>query len=349
MFVQRTLASRSRWQVSFPRVLAWTIVLAILFPLEVRAADKANKKDEIPAPEDIIIKTSDDLILHATFFAGTDDKESVPVILLHGYKGDRHDFDGLAAYLQKQGHAVIVPDLRGHGDSTEFRRGVGERSDKIEAATLRQNDFAAMIGYDVEAVKGFLKEKNNEGELNIDKLCVVGSEMGALVAAGWTQHDWSWPPLTTGKQGQDVKGLVLISPEANFKGLHMADAINDPAIRSDISILLIAGKRKPKYSAELNRLYDSFKRYHPDPEKDDLNKFLPESTLQGTKLLSEPSLKVDQWIAAFIEDVKKKQIPWAERDSAELTATRRQHVSRRCRAGALGHRYDARCRQARDR
>ena len=309
MLAQRSPAIPSRWQVSYPTVIGWTVALAILFPLDVRGAED----DEIPEPEEVTLKTNDDLLLHATFFPGTHLKESLPIILLHGFKGDRHDLDGLATFLQKQGHAVIVPDLRGHGDSTEFRRPPGERNGKIEAGNLRQADFAAMIDSDVEAVKGFLKEKNNEGELNIDKLCVVGvSEMGCLVAAGFSQHDWAWPPLATGKQGQDVKGLVLISPEANFKGLRMADAVNDAALRSQVAVLLIAGNRRNKSKQEFNNLYDGFKKYH-EANKKDLVKFLPDSSLQGAKLISEASLKVNQKIAEFVAELVKLQYPWAER------------------------------------
>ncbi len=313
MLDQRSPGSRSPQPMSFPRVLGWVVLLALTFPVDVRGADKAAKKDEIPAPEDVVLKTADGLLLHATWYAGTKEKESVPVILVHGFKGSRKDFEALAVYLQKQGHAVIVPDLRGHGDSTEFRRGVGTRNDKIEAASLRQGDFAAMIAGDLEAIKGFLKEKNNEGELNLDKLCVVGSEMGALVATGFAQQDWAWPPLTTGKQGQDVKGLVLISPEPNFKGLRMADAMNDAAVRTQLSILIIAGKRKGNFKTEANRLYDGFKKYHTDPEKKDLFLFLPDTPLQGTKLLSEPSLEVHLYIADFIGQIEKQENPWAER------------------------------------
>ncbi len=297
-------------------MLGWTILFALLFPVDVRGADKADnddKKDEIPAPEEIVRKTSDDLMLHFTYYPGLNDKESVPVILLHGAKGDRHDFDALAVYLQKAGHAVIMPDLRGYGDSTEFRHGVGTRNDKIEVASLRPIDYAAMISCDLETVKAFLKEKNNDGELNMDKLCVVGSDMGALIATGFAQQDWAWPLLTTGKQGQDVKGLVLISPEPNFKGLHMADAINDAAVRTQISILLIAGQQKSRAKEECKRLYDSFKKYHTDPDKKDLFQFLPKTPLQGTKLLSEPSLNVNKAIGEFIGTIEKQQIPWAER------------------------------------
>ncbi len=307
MLVRSSLQPCSPWQLSFPSAVGWTIVLALLFPLDVRGADK-----EIPPPEEVVIPTVDGVLLHATFFPGIHEKDSVPIILLHGFKRDRHDFDGLAAYLQGQGHAVIAPDLRGHGESTDVRH-QGTRNEKIEAGSLRQDDFLAMIECDVEGVKTFLKQKNNEGELNIDKLCVVGAEMGALIAAGFARRDWDWAPLATGKQGQDVKALVLISPEANFKGLHMADAISDPAVRSDIAILLIAGKKRSASSQEINRLYDSFKRFHPDSEKKDLFRVLPVTPLQGAKLLSEPSLKVNQAIGEFVALLVKRQFPWAER------------------------------------
>ena len=36
--------------------------------------------------------------------------------MLHGWKGNRTEYADLASFLQTQhGHAVLVPDLRGHG------------------------------------------------------------------------------------------------------------------------------------------------------------------------------------------------------------------------------------------
>ena len=66
-----------------------------------------------------------------------------------------------------------------------------------------------MAALDMEAVRKFLVDKNDAGELNLNKLCLVGSGMGASVAANWAVQDWSAPPLAVGKQGQDVKALVL--------------------------------------------------------------------------------------------------------------------------------------------
>ena len=310
MFFKRFAAPAHRSRLSFPVALRWAILLAVLFPVDVRGAEE--EESEIPPAEDLTLTTADGLILRATFFPGMHEKKSVPIILLHGYKGDRSDFDGLAKFLQEQGHAVIVPDLRGHGESTDIRRDGSERIEKLEAGSLKISDFAAMVGYDVEAVKVFLREKNNEGELNLDKLCVVGAEMGALVAAVWAAYDWAAPALSTGKQGQFVKSLVLISPEANFKGLKLNDAIGTPLVRSEIAILLIAGKKNTKYKEEVNRLFTGLERFHTDPAKKDLDRFLPDTRLQGTKLLSEQSLKVNQKIGDFLVPLVKRTIPWSE-------------------------------------
>ena len=70
----------------------------------------------------------------------------------------------------------------------------------------------------MKAVKDFLWERNNAGELNIDKLCVVGAEMGASVALNFAladalDQDSNRVLRPDYKLGRFVKALVLISPE----------------------------------------------------------------------------------------------------------------------------------------
>jgi pimeloyl-ACP methyl ester carboxylesterase len=190
---------------------------------------------------------------------------------------------------------VIAPDLRGHGDSTPL------------AGDVSQADVEAMVRQDLEAVKGFLVEKNNAAELNIERLGVVGLEMGAVVAINWAALDWSWPVLATGKQGQDVKGIVLVSPEWSFKGARINEAAAHPQVRSEVSALIIVGRRSSALLQGARRLHSALARYREAPrtgnanEKQTLWLQTPQTSLQGTALVNEKSLGVDQMILDFAE------------------------------------------------
>lgn len=286
-------------------------LLATGFPGKAAAADK---RDKPPAPQKITLETSDGVTLAATYYPSrlSDEsrKNAVPVILLHVYKGNRGDFEKLALKLQDAGHAVIAPDLRGHGESTG------------PDGELRAADFAAMVRQDMEAVKRFLVKKNNTGELNIERLGVVGAEMGATVAINWAALDWSWPVLATGKQGQDVKALALVSPKWSFKGMRINDAVVHPNVRSDLSVVIVVGRRNSKLLQGARRLHNALARYRYTPrreeaaEKQTLWLKTPQTSLQGTQLINEKSLQVDQMVLDFIDlRLVKPAFPWSLRKS----------------------------------
>ena len=193
-----------RWPALIAGRLLFTWLLVCLAP-NVGAVEPEPKP--VPA-QTLSLKTHEGLAVATTYYPSRLGKHAVPVVLLHAAGGRRTDLKGLALTLQRAGHAVIVPDLRGHGDTAGLVPGV------------RPADLAAMSGKDgeMEAIKSFLFAANDAGELNVERLCVVGVEMGASVALNWAALDWSWPVLNTGKQGQDVKALVLVSPEWSYKG-----------------------------------------------------------------------------------------------------------------------------------
>jgi pimeloyl-ACP methyl ester carboxylesterase len=282
---------------------------------------KAEEQQKLPAMVDVggaELQTRDGVLLRAAYYPSLKGKAAVPVILLHMWKGDRKEYLYLAPYLQKRGHAVLVPDLRGHGDSTKQRVGNLERT--LDALRLSPADFAGMVQFDMEALKAYLVKKNNDGELNIEKLCVVGAEMGASVAIDWARLDWSWPALGGRRQGQDVKALVLITPQWGFPGLTIRAALSDPSVLRELSILIIAGSDDARAVSEATRMHTVLARYHPEPlqtevlEKKDLFFVKPETKLQGTKMLDIRELNVETTIGDFIEyRLVKKSFPWQDR------------------------------------
>ncbi len=89
----------------------------------------------------------------------------IPFLLIHDWGGSRADLLPFAEYLQKSGYAVIVPDLRGHGESTARAGGTA----KLDSAKFRKSDMAGVL-LDIERCKKYLVQRNNDGELNIDLL-----------------------------------------------------------------------------------------------------------------------------------------------------------------------------------
>lgn len=78
--------------------------------------------------------TRDGVLMTGAYYKGNGDKETVPVVLLHSFGKDRHEFDPLVPELQNRGFAIIIPDLRGHGKSVK-------RFEKTETVTVHEEEY----------------------------------------------------------------------------------------------------------------------------------------------------------------------------------------------------------------
>lgn len=288
-------------------------LLACLGSARVAWPAEGEKKDEIPPPQQLVRQTADGVQLSLTYFPGLKGKESIPVVLLHMYKGDGTEFKTLAPYLQSQGYAVVVPDLRGHGSSTLWQVPGRTEAQTLEAERMSPQHFLLMAREDVRAIKDFLWERNNAGELNLEKLCLVGSEMGASVAAYWALYDvagYEWNRLYYGpiKLGGFVKAMVLISPQLSCRGLRMNVPLADPVVRSRISVMVMLGKGDPAAMSDARRIVNLLRPYHPEAEREEervakrtLFPVSLDTSLQGSKLLDARGLQVPQYIVTFIQ------------------------------------------------
>ncbi len=302
--------SRLVHTVGAARLLRGLVVaLAVVTGGIVEAQDK-----KIPEPTTEVLNTTDGVGIVCTYFPGTAGKESVPVVLLHEHKKTRRDLESLGKRLQEViGAAVIIPDLRGHGDST-VQTGVAKKLDG--SLFSKPTDFQPMVEKDLAAVKLFLLKKNNANELNIDKLAVVGVQMGATIGTSWGQLDWLAPVFLQGKTGQFVKSVVLISPQPKFQGIFLNSVISVPSpdpikmgvFRQQVSVMVICGENDPKAKSDANSILNNFEKGRTklelesqDPAEKTVFKEFAETKLQGTSLLGEASLNLELKIAAFIK------------------------------------------------
>jgi pimeloyl-ACP methyl ester carboxylesterase len=243
------------------------------------------------------------------------------MIMLHGWEGQGSEYAELATVLQLWGFASIVPDLRGHGRSVSRKKLDGE-DEVVKVDDLKPQDMEGMV-LDVEEVKKVLVDKNNKGELNIEMLTVIGAEVGSIVAVNWAALDWSWPMTPAYKQGQDVKALVLLTPQQTYRRLNCNRALATPAISQRLSIMLAVGAEQAGDYKEAARIHSRLERIRPPAEKDeiaqkqDLFLIVAPTPLQGTKLLDR-ALKVNAAIMTFLNWrllQKMEDFPWTERKS----------------------------------
>lgn len=278
----------------------------------------------------VTLTTRDGVELAATYYPSDAGRDAVPVVLLHDFNETRSVYDSLARSLQEGGRrnsdgeqtvksrAVVAVDMRGHGGSkTGFDR--GGRSFELDAQRFVAQDFVDMVLLDMEAVRGLLVEENDRGRLNLNKLCVVGSGMGANVAVLWAARDWATPPLAVRKQGQDVKALVLLSPRWNFRGLKLVEPFKFPPIQQAVSVYLCYGANDAAVARDCRNIEKILNRYHPEPPSDQRAKkdfFVDalDTTLQGTSLLAGREFDVAPRIAEFIQArLGLRELPYSQR------------------------------------
>jgi pimeloyl-ACP methyl ester carboxylesterase len=288
---------------------------------------------QAPPPQVVQLRTGDGVQLAITYYPGLatpgtpDAKRVAPVVLLHDHKDTRAIFGPLAALLQtppaedpkRASFAVVLVDLRGHGDSTKQIFGNGSPQN-LDAARISKADVYSMAALDMEEVRRFLVTKNDEGALNLNKLCLIGSGMGANVAANWAVEDWRVPPLAVVKQGQDVKALVMISPRWTFQGLSMQGPMRLRPLKEQVAWMLIYGSENPDVVTDVRRIEKQLKPYHPDHDGDgaprpaDFVVLGMQSRLQGDNLITKLGNEVNDRIISFlIENVASKEMPWVAR------------------------------------
>ena len=282
----------------------------------------AQKEEELPEPVEEKLEVKDavsKLTMYATYYPSTLGKQAIPVLLLHGRGGTRSDYDYLATYLQKQGHAVLVPDLRGHGDSSEVVLANGKRI-KLDPAEMKKADFASMVR-DLEEVKAWFIEKNNAEELNVEMLTVVGADLMTITAMNFALRDWTVKELLNYKNCKDVKAIVLLSPDQAKEGTDMRLALKHETVGYGLSVLIVVGKNDSGALSEAKKIYNLLEVQHKEkaadkrPEEKEIVFLTEDTKLQGTKLVTD-RMKAPGVIAQFIQfrvRVFEDTLEWTKR------------------------------------
>jgi 3-oxoadipate enol-lactonase len=140
--------------------------------------------------------------------------QGTPLVLLHGYPLDHHLWDEVVPLLEDT-FEVIVPDLRGFGEST-----IADSSPTME-------DYAA----DIAGLLDFL---------GIQKTAIVGHSMGGYIALAFARH---YPDRLTGLGL--VSSQVLADPPDRKEGRYKsAKEVSENGIESVVTTMT------PKFTAD---------------------------------------------------------------------------------------------------
>jgi len=294
------------------------MVLVYLASIVVAATAMGQRPKQDPKlkPRTVTLKTKDGIELRAFYFPSEKGKESPTVLLVHEWQGQASPYGPLVMALSKAGCAVLVPDYRGHGGSREYTNVRGEKTE-FNLAQMSRADIEAIVTFDLETAKGFLKEENNEGRLNLNALVVIGVREGCVLGAQWAMRDWSFPSVGSNKQGQDVKALVLISPEKQIKGVPIDPAINDRFI-IQLPIMIVAGAESPEASEakRIAKRVEGVKKRFGRGEATGFQLSMANTALSGPSLVND----VGSVIPAIVKFVTTEVVvtdsanPWVERD-----------------------------------
>ena len=275
-----------------------------------------TEEDEKLKPRPVTLKTKDGIEVRSFYFPSDQGKDAIPVLIVHEWQGQASPYLQLVLALRDAGCAVLVPDYRGHGGSISYMDHRG-REQKFDVSRMGKRDIGNIIAMDLEKAKGFLKEENNAGNLNLNALVVIGIREGCIMGSTWASRDWRFPSVGRMKQGQDVKAIVMISPDKQIKGVPIDPVLKDPNILR-LPILIVGGSTNPeaKETRRIGKRIEGAKVRFGGGTAPGYKLEMVETSLTGAALVNEAP-EVIPTIVDFIKDevrVSDDENPWIERN-----------------------------------
>ena len=335
-------------------------LIAVAFSWLTGFAAQAQDGKKDKDIDDKTIYAIDNWPLKLTYYKSSAGKEAAVVVLLHQKRESRMVWTakgGVAETLHGEGFAVIAVDLRKHGESKpggaeeEPKKSTADKdksAKKSAGGELKKEDYVGMV-LDMEAVKKFIFEEHQKGNLNMRKMAIVAPAMSAAVAIVFTARDWEKKPYDDAStpaartpRGQDVQSLVFLSPETNLPGLAAHQVM--PVLKNfPIASLVVVGKDdSAENKDQAKKLFQQLggdpakiapaKKSEPakktkdkeaDSHKDDKDKVRhyyqePPGKLRGTDMLGK-KLGIEGDIVVFLKhhmkDLKGPFYEWRDRQS----------------------------------
>jgi hypothetical protein len=326
-------------------------------------------------PVEETFTTADGMQLHGLFLKSEKNPGVDPVVILLYPPGKGNtmkgpgDWEGLAGRLSKEGYNVFRFDWRGHGKSTTISDtkkfwdvntnpwtapwnermitgapvpGKKVKNDFFFKDLKNPDKYMPVYMVDLAAARYHLDGKNDNGDLNMSSVYLIGSESATGIGFGWMAAEWNRPatsptpnqlgsnprydfipqPLNGGlpsEAGRDISGAVWLSPAKlnvlDPKVVQTWIAKQATNLRENNPMLFLVGEKDVKGMPQAKFFFDEVLVANPKPSAQ-LTKldqtFLKEvkggGTLVGAALLGQNNtLKTEDTIIQFLEAIQKNR------------------------------------------
>ncbi len=219
----------------------YTTILSIIFLITFFAISSVNaeeqKKNSKPkktyTEREYTAETKDGKLIHGFLsYPKTNLKNYPTVILLHSIGRNSKYWQPLQEELNHLGYAVLKVDFRGHGKSVYDK--------KFRQKSWISYSNAEFAKYPQDVIDVINKIQKETKKADFKNYCIVGSDIGANSAV-----------LIAKKLPSKPKGLVLIAPSMNFKGLYIPIAMTEIG---DVPILAISSRTNKYFMEEQLKL-----------------------------------------------------------------------------------------------
>ena len=174
--------------------------------------------------ETVTITASDRTEIKADYWPAKGDERAPAALLIHEAGSDRKSMTELAERLSKSGFAVLVPDLRGHGESIARPEDAYAKLEDKEAKAKAW----AFATRDIDAASRWLRAQKTIHSANLN---LFGTGAGCALAV---RH---------GAGDENTRSLTLIAPEAEMLGFRVAEDLLD---LDGVQTFVIASKEGKK-------------------------------------------------------------------------------------------------------
>lgn len=141
-------------------------------------------------------KSRDNYYIHGEVYEPREGDIRSLVFFIHGMSDYRRRYDSFARFLAKEGHTVVLFDLRGHGESlVDGQRGFFFYN---EGSERQIDDISLLIAY-------------FKGKYSDPKTIIIGHSLGSLFARAFVK-----------KNPSDLSALLLLASPAWKKGINFA-------------------------------------------------------------------------------------------------------------------------------